>query len=210
LDAIHWSKTERDPVPRNAARLEKDEDKKKLKIKNDREKAKRPPRSPAPKTKRKSSLRKNRPLEPTDRVILNEIQRNFPLTHRPYLALARKLNLAEVEMLERVKRLKAEGIIRRIGASFSSGAVGFSSTLCAARVPRQKIDGFIAVVNSYPGVTHNYERHGTYNIWFTLIASSKSEIQRILDEIARRTGVTNILNLPARKTFKIAVDFNFD
>jgi DNA-binding Lrp family transcriptional regulator len=160
--------------------------------------------------KRKSSWPKSRPLEPKDRIILNEIQRNFPLTHRPYLALAKKLNLAEAEMLERVRRLKAGGIIRRIGASFSSGAVGFSSTLCAARVPPQKIDEFIVMVNSYPGVTHNYERHGTYNIWFTLIASSKNEIHRILDEIARRTGVADILNLPARKTFKIAVDFNFD
>ncbi len=153
---------------------------------------------------------KNWPLDPRDRIILNEIQRNFPLTRRPYLALGKKLNLREAEMLDRVKRLKETKIIRRIGASFSSGGVGFSSTLCAASVPHQKIDRFIAAVNSYPGVTHNYEREGTYNIWFTLIASSKKEIHRILTEISRQTGVEKILNLPALKTFKIAVDFNFD
>jgi DNA-binding Lrp family transcriptional regulator len=112
-------------------------------------------------------------------MILNQIQRNFPLTHRPFLALARRTGMKEKEILARVQRLKELGIIRRIGASFSAGAVGFTSTLCAARVPAEKIVEFVAVVNSYPGVTHNYEREG-------------------------------ILDLPATRTFKIAVDFNFD
>jgi DNA-binding Lrp family transcriptional regulator len=167
-------------------------------------------RGPKAKRRGKAAYAKDWPLEPRDRTILNEIQRNFPLTVRPYLALGKKLNLPEAEVLERVGRMKEAKIIRRIGASFSSRGVGFSSTLCAACVPPRKVDRFIAAVNACPGVTHNYEREGTYNIWFTLIASSKKEIQRILDEISRRTGVKKILNLPALKTFKIAVDFNFD
>ena len=143
-------------------------------------------------------------------MILNQIQRNFPLTHRPFLALARRTGMKEKEILERVQRLKDLGIIRRIGASFSAGAVGFTSTLCAARVPEEKIVEFVAVVNSYPGVTHNYEREGEYNLWFTLIAPSRRKIREILREISRKTGVREILDLPATRTFKIAVDFNFD
>jgi DNA-binding Lrp family transcriptional regulator len=149
-------------------------------------------------------------IDQKDRLILNEIQRNFPVTHRPFLALARKLKLKEKEIMERVQRLKDVGIIRRIGASFSARAVGFRSTLCAARVPKDKIEKFVTVVNTYPGVTHNYEREGDYNIWFTLIAPSQKKISQILAEISRQTGVKEILNLPALKTFKIAVDFNFD
>lgn len=118
--------------------------------------------------------------------------------------------MKEKEILGRVQRLKDLGIIRRIGASFSAGAVGFSSTLCAARVPAKKIKEFVTVVNSYPGVTHNYEREGEYNVWFTLIAPSRGKIGEILKDISRKTGVRGILNLPAIKTFKIAVDFNFD
>lgn len=149
------------------------------------------------------------PLDRRDRLILNEIQRNFPITHRPFLALARRLKIREKEIVERVQRLKEVGIIRRIGASFSARAVGFTSTLCAARVPGEKIERFVSVVNTYPGVTHNYEREGEYNIWFTLIAPSRKKIDQILAEISRKTGVKEILNLPALKTFKIAVDFNF-
>ena len=149
-------------------------------------------------------------LDREDRLILNQIQRNFPVTHRPFLALARRTGIKEKEILRRVQRLKDLGIIRRIGASFSAGAVGFSSTLCAARVPPDKIKEFVSVVNSYPGVTHNYEREGEYNLWFTLIAPSRRKIREILREISRKTGVRGILDLPATRTFKIAVDFNFD
>jgi DNA-binding Lrp family transcriptional regulator len=149
-------------------------------------------------------------LAEKDRLILNEIQKKFPLTHRPYLSLARKLRLTEKDVIERVRRLKEVGIIRRIGASFSAKAVGFSSTLCAVRVPPEKVAEFVSVVNSYPGVTHNYEREGDFNIWFTLIAPSRRRIKQILTEISRKTGVKEILDLPATKTFKISVDFNFD
>ena len=150
------------------------------------------------------------PLDRKDRLILNEIQRNFPVTHRPFLALARRLGMKEKEILERVQRLKESGVIRRIGASFSARSVGFSSTLCAAKVPSEKIEECVSVVNSYPGVTHNYEREGDYNLWFTLIAPSRKRIEEILAAISRRTGVRPILNLPATKTLKIAVDFNFE
>jgi siroheme decarboxylase len=149
-------------------------------------------------------------MDKADRAILNEIQKKFPISHRPYLVLARRLKLREKEVMERVQRLKDAGIIRRIGASFSAKSVGFSSTLCAARVPDHKIEEFVAVVNAYPGVTHNYEREGELNVWFTLIAPSRTQIKRILSQISSKTGVKEILDLPALKTFKISVDFNFD
>ncbi len=149
-------------------------------------------------------------LDRTDRLILNEIQRNFPVCHRPYLALARRLKLKEKEILTRVQTMREVGVIRRLGASFSARAVGFHSTLCAAKVPRGRIRKFVDVVNGYPGVTHNYEREGDYNVWFTLIAPSEEKVQQILKQIAAKTGVREMLNLPALKTFKIAVDFNFD
>jgi len=160
---------------------------------------------------KKTAIKKSGHLmDKEDRMILNEIQKKFPITTRPYLSLTRKLKLGEKEVMQRVQKLKEVGIIRRIGASFSAKSVGFSSTLCAARVPPRKIEEFVSVVNTYPGVTHNYEREGELNIWFTLIAPSRKRIKMILKEISRKTGVKEILNLPATKTFKISVDFSFD
>jgi DNA-binding Lrp family transcriptional regulator len=147
-------------------------------------------------------------LDPTDSAILNRIQSDFPITSRPFLAVANELGLTEKEVLDRVARLKTGGIIRRIGGNLVPGKLGFVSTLCAASVPADKIDHFAEIVNRYRGVTHNYQRDNTYNVWFTFIAPSMEEIEENLKQIADDTGVDDILNLPATKVFKIRAEFD--
>lgn len=149
-------------------------------------------------------------LDEIDRGILNRIQSEFPITARPYAVLGEQLGLTEDQVLERVQALRDRGIIRRIGGNFSSNSLGYSSTLCAARVPEDKIDDFVRCVNEYQGVTHNYRRNHDLNVWFTFIAPSMEEIEQSLREISEATGVAEIHNMPAERTFKIKVDFKFD
>jgi DNA-binding Lrp family transcriptional regulator len=146
-------------------------------------------------------------IDDVDKAILNRIQSDFPITSRPYRTIAEDLGLSEGEVLKRVSRLKASGIIRRIGGNFKPEKLGFVSTLCAAKVPEDKISQFAEVVNRYPGVTHNYRRDNTFNVWFTFIAPSMDEINANLEQIAAQTGVTDILNLPATRVFKIRAEF---
>ena len=117
------------------------------------------------------------------------------------------MGLSEADVLKRVTRLKATGIIRRIGGNFTPEKLGFVSTLCASKVPEDKISLFTEVVNRYPGVTHNYRRENEFNIWFTFIATSMDEINANIEQITAETGVTDILNLPATKVFKIKAEF---
>ncbi|BBO83051.1 AsnC family transcriptional regulator [Desulfosarcina ovata] len=147
-------------------------------------------------------------LDPLDKAILNRIQTRFPLSPRPFAVIAEELATTEKEVLERVARLKADGIIRRIGGNFVPGKVGFVSTLCAAQVPEAKLELFARAVNTFPGVTHNYLRDNAFNVWFTFIAPSKTIITDHLARIAKRTGVTRILNLPATHVFKIKAKFD--
>ncbi len=147
-------------------------------------------------------------MDDIDRRLLNEIQSDFPITKRPYEDLGDRLDCSEEEILKRVKRLRKEGIIRRIGGNFDSKRLGFATTLCAAKVPDDKINRFVEVVNQYPEVTHNYLRNHHYNIWFTLVAQDVKVIKRYIEEIIQYTGVREILNLPAVRTFKILVDFD--
>ena len=146
-------------------------------------------------------------MDDIDRAIINIIQSDFPISARPYLEIGDKVHLGEQEVFERVRSLKKKGIIRRIGGNFDSRQLNFSSTLCAAKVPQEAIDGFVKAVNRYPGVTHNYLRDHEYNVWFTFIAPSMAHIGKALEEISRTTGVTEIRSLPAVKMFKIRVDF---
>ena len=146
-------------------------------------------------------------LDDIDKAIINRIQSEFPIAPRPYLEVANELGLTEKEVLDRVGRLKKNGIIRRIGGNFVPGKLGFVSTLCAARVPADKIKHFAAIVNRYPGVTHNYLRDNPYNVWFTFISPSMDEIETNLKKIAEESGVSDILNLPATRVLKIRAQF---
>ena len=147
-------------------------------------------------------------LDEIDKRILNRIQSNFPITQRPYNAIAEDLKLTESEVIERISQMRDGGLIRRIGGNFVPEKLGYVSTLCAASVPKAKIEMFTRAVNQYTGVTHNYMRDNHLNIWFTFIAPSREDIQNNLNCIAEETGINTILNLPATRVFKIKAHFN--
>lgn len=147
-------------------------------------------------------------MDKVDKEILNRIQSDFPISPTPYAVIADEMGLTEPAVLQRVSNLKSRGIIRRIGANFVPGKLGYVSTLCAARVPEDKIKMFADTVNRYPGVTHNYLRENDYNVWFTFIAPSMAQIKESLTRISGETGIPDILNLPATRVFKIRAHFN--
>lgn len=148
-------------------------------------------------------------LDATDKKILDLVQSGFPLVSRPYAAIGDHAGASEEEAFARVRSLRERGIVRRIGANFQSGRIGFCSTLCAAKVPPEKLELFIAAVNAEPGVTHNYLRDHTYNVWFTYIGPSMEQIEEALGRIAAATGV-DVINLPAERLYKIKVDFRME
>ncbi|MEK7689096.1 MAG: Lrp/AsnC family transcriptional regulator, partial [Deltaproteobacteria bacterium] len=102
-------------------------------------------------------------MDAVDKKMLNIIQTKFPIVQRPYEAIGKEVGASETDVILRIGNLKKEGIIRRIGATFDPRKLGFVSSLCAAKVPPEKIKEFVEVVNSYPGITHNYERDNEYN-----------------------------------------------
>ncbi len=145
-------------------------------------------------------------LDEVDKAILNEIQSHFPIVSRPYEEVGLRVGAPEAEVIRRVRKMYDAGVIRRIGANFTSRKLGYTSTLCAAMVPEEKLEQLVETVNRYPGVTHNYLRRHRFNVWFTLIAESQERLELILEEISRASGV-EVLSLPAQEVFKIKVDF---
>ncbi|NMA62787.1 MAG: Lrp/AsnC family transcriptional regulator [Syntrophomonadaceae bacterium] len=145
-------------------------------------------------------------IDSMDRKLLDILQKEFPLTTRPWAEISSIMGLDEQEITGRIEKLKQKGIIRRIGGVFDSRQLGFYSTLCAARVDEQDVERVAGLVNDYPGVTHNYLRDHEYNLWFTLTAPSEAEARQQLKELEKAAGIT-ILSLPARKVYKIRVAF---
>ncbi len=149
-------------------------------------------------------------MDNIDKKIINRIQADFPICSEPYKQLGKELGLTEGEVIQRLNTLKQKGYIRRLGAVFNSQKLGFSSTLLALKVPPARIDEVAEIINAYKGVTHNYLRQTDYNMWFTLTAESDERLSDTIAEIKEKTGISDLLNLPAIKLFKINVNFKFD
>jgi DNA-binding Lrp family transcriptional regulator len=138
--------------------------------------------------------------------LLNEFQRDFPLTPAPFADIAARLGSDEATVLAVVKRLQDEGAISRVGAVFAPRAVG-ASTLAALAVPRERLEEVAAQVSAYRGVNHNYEREHIYNLWFVATAANEGALDALLQDIGATTGLVPIA-LPLLEEFHI--DLGFD
>lgn len=148
-------------------------------------------------------------MDSVDKKILTLVNKSLPLDERPYGKIAETLGIAEQEVIERLRNMRTEGLIRRIGAVINPRRIGWYSTLCAVQVPDEQLADYTDTVNSYPEVTHNYIRSGKPNCWFTLITPDKPTSHGIISEIEERLGA-KIFDLPAHRIFKINVAFDIE
>ena len=142
-----------------------------------------------------------------DARLLDLIQREFPLAARPFEAIAASLGIPSSEAMERVSRLKSDGVIRQISAIFDSSALGYSGALTAFRVRPDSIDRVAEQVSSHAGVSHCYSRDADLNLWFTITLPPEQDIDTEVAALARADGVEAHVVLPAIRIFKIGVFF---
>ncbi|MDD5418785.1 MAG: AsnC family transcriptional regulator [Methanomicrobiaceae archaeon] len=147
----------------------------------------------------------------TDLLILDALQDSLPLVVRPFAAIAGRLGITESELLQRLVRLQAAGILRSVSPVLESRRLGLAAaTLIALAVPEERVQEVARIVSSYPEVSHNYRRDHPYSIWFTLAAPTEERIAEVLAEILRRTGIgeEEMLDLPTVHAYKIDVRFS--
>lgn len=147
-------------------------------------------------------------MTPFDKQLLNVLQTKLPISKRPFADMAKMLETDEETVLERLKQLKEEGYLRRIGPFFDSEKLGYKGVLVAVKVKQGYMEEVAEFINGYPGATHNYEREGRYNLWFTLLTENEMQRDLILEKIKALPGVENLINLVARKKYKINVQFD--
>ena len=146
-------------------------------------------------------------LSSFDKSLLNLLQGNIPVCSRPFAKMADVLGVDESVVLKRVRELKATGYLRRIGTFFNSDNLGYHSTLIALEVTPTEISTVAEVINGYDEVTHNYEREGKFNLWFTLSTLTAEREGNILGEIRSLRGVEDMINLKSNRKFKVNVQF---
>jgi DNA-binding Lrp family transcriptional regulator len=139
--------------------------------------------------------------------LLYELQKNFPLCERPFLALADKFGMSEDETIKMIQKEKKENIIRQTSAIFDTKRLGYKSSLVAFKVAEKDIDEAVLILNSHPGISHNYERNHEFNIWFTIAVPPDSllGLENTISILAKKTKAKDFIALPTLKLFKIMV-----
>ncbi len=147
-------------------------------------------------------------IELTDKQLLNIIQRAFPLVRRPYENIGEELGISEDDVIRRIGGLKDKNIVRQISAIFDTRRLGYKTTLVAMRIPDETLDAGAQIINEHPGVSHNYERNGNFNIWFTVAVPPDEDLEETVAAMAERTAADSYRLMPTIKFFKIGVNFD--
>jgi DNA-binding Lrp family transcriptional regulator len=144
-------------------------------------------------------------MDDVDKRLVNDFQREFPLTPRPFAEVAAALGVSEDDVLARLRALQAAGAVSRVGAVFRPRRLG-AGTLAAMAVPGARLAAVAELVSGYAEVNHNYEREHHYNLWVVATAADAETLARVLDDIERRTGIP-VLRLPMLEDYHIDLGF---
>jgi DNA-binding Lrp family transcriptional regulator len=154
----------------------------------------------------------NAATDTNDAALLGVLQESVPFVERPFAELGKRCGLSEHETLARVKALKEDKVIRQISAIFDTRSLGYASSLVAAKIAPEKLDAAVAVINSHPGVSHNYLRNHEFNLWYTIAVppTSKLGLDATADLLHRLSGAETTRLLPTLRLFKIGVRFDVE
>ena len=147
-------------------------------------------------------------LSNLQKKLLNDFQRNFPLTPQPYADIANQLGVSENDVLEALNQLDEKQCISRIGAIIPPNQIGVS-TLAAMSIPENEIERVAEQINQYTEVNHNYEREHDVNLWFVLIAQNAVHLNNVISSIENETSYP-VLRFPLIKEFLIDLSFRLD
>lgn len=146
-------------------------------------------------------------MDHADRKILTMLQEEFPLTERPFDVIGEKIGLSGEEIRRRVMRLRERGYIRRIGPVLDPKKMGYVSLLCGAAIPAGRLEEVARAVSAESSVTHNYEREGDLNLWFTVTMKKNEDIEGFLKALEEEFSI-RIYRFPEKRTFKIKTRFS--
>lgn len=144
------------------------------------------------------------PLDPVDARIVNALQGGFPLTERPYRDAAQALGLAEGELLGRLARLLAAGILSRFGPMLQAERLGGAYLLAALQVPEDRFDATARLLDAMPEVAHNYRREHAWNMWFVIAVDDAAALPAAVARIEAATGLA-VLQLPKEREYFVGL-----
>jgi DNA-binding Lrp family transcriptional regulator len=148
-------------------------------------------------------------LEPRDARLVDRLQGDLPLTDHPFAAVGAELGMDEDEVLERLRRMLAQGVLTRFGPLVQIERAGGRFVLAAIAVPEDRFDAVAERVNARPEVAHNYRRDHALNMWFVVAAESTEATEAVLAAIEAEIGLP-VLAFPKEREYFVGLRLPVD
>ncbi len=150
--------------------------------------------------------------DPANATLLGILQESIPFTQRPFETIGERCGMTGAEVMTRIKALKEAKVIRQISAIFDTRSLGYASSLVAARIAPERLEAAVTIINSHPGVSHNYLRNHAFNLWYTIAVppTSRLGLEQTTELLHRLSGAETTRLLPTLRLFKIGVRFDVE
>lgn len=136
------------------------------------------------------------------------MQADLPDSLTPYADIAREVGTSEEAVLELLRSLKEEGVIRRFGASIKHQRTGWNvNAMVAWIVERERVEEVGTKASEHDHVSHCYYRPSSAEDWpyelYTMVhARSNEECTKVIEELRAMTGLGDYLVLTSIRELK--------
>lgn len=124
-----------------------------------------------------------------DRTLLAAIEDGLPLVERPYRTIADRVGLGEGDVLDRLRLLSAQGVVKRFGCVVRHRTVGYAANAMAVwDISDDRVEEVAKLFTANPAVTLCYRRprrlpDWPYNLFCMVHAKARREAYAAIDEL---------------------------
>ncbi len=134
------------------------------------------------------------------------IQKDIDAVSRPFENIAQKLKISQADVIQSIKNLSRDGLIRKFGAILRHNKAGYkTNALIVWSVPAKQVEKVGTFFSSSPFVSHCYERkpsfRNKYNL-FTMIHSQNEDIDSLVRELSASSKINDFLILKSIEEYK--------
>ncbi len=139
--------------------------------------------------------------------ILDALPADFPITDRPYDAMAAEMGISSEQLIRELALLKSRGVIRRISVIVAHRAVSYEgNAMVVWNVPAERVQQVGNIMAGFNEVSHCYERdtagYWPYNIYTMVHGKTREECIRVIEAMAKRSGIRDYRMLFSKREFK--------
>lgn len=148
-------------------------------------------------------------MDERTKTLLMKLQYEFPIVEKPFEKIANELNIDEATLINYVKKLQSEGIIRRIGSVLNYKSRKLEAALVCLKIPEEEMSELTKFLRNDPGISHIYVReHSRFNFWFVIKKRSIEEIKQFVNYLKNLFTIEIFDILPTLRTLRLDVKFN--